>query len=546
MADLETYHRIWKRGADGAAPPPDYPGWPEKGLALLGDFSGIQNFVFRPIPGAGGAARRLRSRSFRVGAYTEIIAQWCRHQLGAGANILYSAGGRFLLSAPPADDWQKRVNDMQARIDKWVWPEFGGEIAFHLAAAPFDSAKIPGDALHSALVARRNRPVEYALQPSGSWSEKAFFRPAKPGDGQCDACGMTRHLHTTSDGEDICDGCGEDEQVGKALTRARYVRIWNEAAQIRALDLGMDLHEKRDDTLEGEWLPLGRSAVTRSWPLLRHVPEDAGVTVDFDTLAKRSPGPRKWLGYLRIDVDRASTQFDRLHGDPLRTWALSRFLSVFFAAHANEMLEQQYRNIYAVYGGGDDLFVIGAWAELLHFALALREELGATVGDGLTFSAGLSLAKPHEHILTQATLSKHEIDQAKGQPGYDREVGRDQIRALGASVDWQTFKRVLPAARSVTEWLERRQLSSSFLYQALQLHQDWSRARRAPRGRDGLGFCRYQPLLYYQIQRNVKPGPARNWAQSLLHSPPSPSDWPWADFVIRYAMLARQSEKEEE
>jgi hypothetical protein len=70
-SDLLTYYQMWRQGNEGISVPEAYPGWPESGIALLGDFSGIQSFVFRPVPGTGGAARRLRSRSFRVSAYTE-------------------------------------------------------------------------------------------------------------------------------------------------------------------------------------------------------------------------------------------------------------------------------------------------------------------------------------------------------------------------------------------------------------------------------------------------------------------------------------------
>jgi hypothetical protein len=50
------------------------PEWPQAGFAIEGDFSGIQKFVLRPLPGAGGAARRLRPRSFRVLALTRLVA----------------------------------------------------------------------------------------------------------------------------------------------------------------------------------------------------------------------------------------------------------------------------------------------------------------------------------------------------------------------------------------------------------------------------------------------------------------------------------------
>lgn len=78
------------------------PEWPLKGIAIEGDFSGIQRFVLRPVPGASGAARRLRARSFRVLALTRLVAAAVEDRFRAnGSRLFYSAGGRFLTVANP-------------------------------------------------------------------------------------------------------------------------------------------------------------------------------------------------------------------------------------------------------------------------------------------------------------------------------------------------------------------------------------------------------------------------------------------------------------
>ena len=156
-------------------------------------------------------------------------------------------------------------------------------------------------------------------------------------------------------------------------------------------------------------------------------------------------------------------------------------------------------------------------------------------GNELTFSAGLSLAKPKEHVLTQATLALQELESAKRRSGYGRQSGSDQIRALGVTIDWETFEKLLPMAKDVTTWIERKEIPGSFLHQLLRLHHYWARAREESRGRETATVLRYKPLLYYQIQRNLRPGKAREWAQGLLKPD---SLWPWADFIARYAMLA--------
>ncbi|PYP86158.1 MAG: type III-A CRISPR-associated protein Cas10/Csm1 [Candidatus Angelobacter sp. Gp1-AA117] len=536
-SEFVVYRSMWKASAKHKASlPPDYPGWPDSGIAVMGDFSGIQTFVFRPVPGAGGAARRLRSRSFRVSAYSEMIMRWCHQSLAQGRpKVLYSAGGKFLMAVNALDGWEATLAKMRTDLNRWTWETFGGELLFHLAAAPFDQGRVPHSALKEAIRASRTQPLANVLISNGSWSENAFFAAADFGDGKCDACAMTRQLTTNDDDEEICDGCTQDEDTGRKLLNSKYALISPHAkADLSVLGTNMEL-SPRQTSAQGDWLAFEANGNNANhWSVLRHFPRDGAKPLDFQEIADASSGDRKWLGYLRIDGDRAGKHFEELQGDPQRMWALSRLLNSFFADTANQLLARD-TNIYSVYGGGDDLFVVGPWNELLHFALRLRQQLRSVAGNELTFSAGLSLAKPKEHVLTQATLALQELESAKRRSGYGRQSGSDQIRALGVTIDWETFEKLLPMAKDVTTWIERKEIPGSFLHQLLRLHHYWARAREESRGRETATVLRYKPLLYYQIQRNLRPGKAREWAQGLLKPD---SLWPWADFIARYAMLA--------
>jgi CRISPR-associated protein Csm1 len=540
--ELITYRTMWKSSPqDRIGLPPDYPGWPDSGLAVMGDFSGIQTFVFRPVPGAGGAARRLRSRSFRVSCYSEMIMRWCKETFAQGQpKILHSAGGKFLIGLNAFEGWEATLEKMRVDLDRWAWENFGGELIFHLAVVPFEGSVVPYEHLHQAISDSRTRPLTSVLISQQGWSADAFFQAAASGDGKCDACGMTRQLTRDAfEDEDVCDGCIQDENLGKKLPGSRYARIAKKASKdLSFLETNMELSQSQTGPGEGEWLSFGGN-----WPLLHYLPRDRGGPLTFEEIAKRAAGPRKWLGYLRIDGDGAGKHFRSLQGDARRTWGLSRLLNVFFAQTANDLIEKKFPNIYPVYGGGDDLFVVGPWNELLDFSLKLRQELRSIAGNELTFSAGLSLAKPKEHILTQANLAGQQLDIAKKIAGYGRETkgGRDQIRALGVTTDWETFARLLPVARDVTGWIEEnegqegKQMPSGFLQQVLRLHHYWEECRKESNGRTTAKVERYKPLLYYQIQRNLKSDKPREWAEGLLK--PN-SLWPWADFIARYAMLA--------
>ena len=532
---------LWRDARGGT--PTDFPGWPERGIALIGDFSGIQSFVFRPVPGAGGAARRLRARSFRVSAYTELAARLCLSRLrGYDPKVLYSGGGRFLIGLESGSDWRTTIDNLQREIDSWAWGLFEGELVFHLAAAPFDSGRIPWDALYESLQARRAQPLRAALAPGGRWETHEFYRRAKAGEARCDACSVTGSVHAAGDGGVICALCDQDEQIGRKVVRSRLARLTTRGpSDLGFAGLGMELCDERKGAAQA-WLDMeGGANAPDAWPLLRHAPTGENGPLDFGKIADLSAGARKWLGYLRVDVDRAGKAFADLAGDPLRTWALSRLLHVFFTCETNQLLRSRFSNTYAVFGGGDDLFVVGPWNEVLDLALSLRLKFRELTNNALTFSAGLSLARPRDHILTKAREAGYELEVAKERPALGRHCGRDQIRGLGVTCAWDEIGRLLGTAKQAARWMESGEMPSRFLHQALELHQAWAEARRRfPDSETGIS-ARYGPLLYYQIRRNVKPGPAKQWADSLTGPR---SDWPRADFVLRYAMLASKRGEE--
>ena len=544
MTEFSNYRQLWKQNGEPAATTSEYPGWHETGLAVMGDFSGIQTFLFKPVPGAGGAARRLRSRSFRVSAYSEMVMRLCAQKLSQGQpKVLYSAGGKFVIGIRFFEDCEAIVRQLQTELDIWAWRNFNGELVFHLSSAKFDSGKVPHSGLRMAMAEKRNHPLAGALLSAGEWAKDEFFVRAKHDSGRCDACGATRQLQTNEESEELCNGCIEDEALGKKIPRSRFAFV-SPAAQgdITTVGMNMQLCEGKTDRTDGNWLAFEHGTDgTPSWHLLRHLPTERGITLDFDQIAEFAPGSRKWLGYLRIDGDGAGKHFADLEGSPIRTWALSRLMNLFFADTANRLLKESFKNVYPGYGGGDDLFVIGPWTETLDFALKLRQELKCELGDDLSFSAGGALAKPREHVLTQANLAHRELDSAKRIPGHGRSCGRDQIRALGVTTDWGVFSDLLRIAKQVTAWVESKELPNSFLHQLLQLHKSWKLSHKNWEGTATARQVRHKPLLHYQIHRNLKRGDAYNWACSLLQET---SQWPRADFIARYAMLAAQRGQE--
>ena len=119
---------------------------------------------------------------------------------------------------------------------------------------------------------------------------------------------------------------------------------------------------------------------------------------------------KPFLGVLKADVDRLgfifisgfATHEKKGKKIPLlsisRFAALSRMLDYFFTEVIKEkLIKTKYKNIYSVFSGGDDLFLIGPWEEIIKFTEDMRALFYQYVCENrnMTLSAGVELLKPN-------------------------------------------------------------------------------------------------------------------------------------------------------
>ena len=544
----EEIHRLRTRWLDVQSP--DDSDWPARGIAIEGDFAGIQNFVLKPVPGARGAAKRLRGRSLQVSALTELFAR--EVELAApGAKMFYAAGGRFLASAPDSPAIPGLLAGLQRRIDEWIGCEFRGEVTFHLVCAPFSDGRIPRVRLREEMTRRKSRALEgFLLTPDGQWDEGRFLRAAggEPGDEpfDCPACRTTankKHPQADEQGADICGECDRDKRLGKRLAHTGRAGI------------------ARDADGEIPFLDGARYTISDSGSLtahvIHHMPKEGGNPLTLEEIAAKSAGSRKWLAFLRLDGDKVGQEFEKLHDSPARVRALSGLLQKFYCDRVQLLLtsgrpeHRDYKWIYPVYGGGDDLFVIGPWNIVIDFAAELATEFHKATQGKLSFSAGVALSKPRQHILAMSDEADAGLnDFAK------KAEGKRSIRVFGETFSWVEFERVMRTARKVSNWYNDGLIPSRLLHILIALHEE---SRRAPAGT--AIAARYRPLLHYQTHRNLNRREQQGvlgWFDRIVgqedgRASRSSGDgegdagrWSEIGFAARYAMLAAAKDLSED
>ena len=198
--------------------------------------------------------------------------------------------------------------------------------------------------------------------------------------------------------------------------------------------------------------------------------EKENSLVEFTELVKKSKGIER-LAVLRADIDNLGTLFqtgfeDRrfinIDGEKepykfvrfSKTVVLSRYLSDFFKRVINLILERKNlideknelfkeycniitertkektegRNIVLVYSGGDDVFAIGTWNDIIEFSVDLRTAFKEFSSDRVTLSAGIGFFDENYPIFQMAQKTGESEKLAKSY--NENEIGKTAKDAI--------------------------------------------------------------------------------------------------------------------
>lgn len=209
------------------------------------------------------------------------------------------------------------------------------------------------------------------------------------------------------------------------------------------------------------------SQFKKSFPLLlgnyaKESSEEKGFIIRANEMAKKAKGINR-IGYLRMDVDNLGRIFAEGLGDNKtlpRIAGLSRQMSYFFKVYLNSLAEFRQENflnsnkliadilqkkaevltanrrddLLFIYAGGDDLFVSGAWNEVVEFAFDVYQSFRAYTGNNpdITLSGGISINDIKFPLYKAANESGDAEEKAKGN-------GKDSLGLFGQVFKWDEW-----------------------------------------------------------------------------------------------------------
>ncbi|MBK7522796.1 MAG: hypothetical protein IPI53_01085 [Saprospiraceae bacterium] len=189
----------------------------------------------------------------------------------------------------------------------------------------------------------------------------------------------------------------------------------------------------------------------------------------YEDLAKSNDQQTK-LAILRMDVDSLGqifiNGFDESMNGQKKSFAayatLSFMLEACFCGHINyvhQKTDKEYKDfVQILYSGGDDLFAVGRWDQIIDFAEDIRKEFRRFVGrDDITISGGIAIVGAKYPIMKSAELSGEMEKQAKAFNDNDKNA----INFFGEPVSWDwEFDFV----KDLKTKLSNEKINSAFLH----------------------------------------------------------------------------------
>lgn len=198
------------------------------------------------------------------------------------------------------------------------------------------------------------------------------------------------------------------------------------------------------EAVDADWL--NQRSPELQQRLEEDLPDCFGVAVKpFSLLEAQAAGiPR--LGILRMDVDNLGTVFAEGLGKAAtlsRIAALSLAVGLYFEGWVEHIAEamnaetypERGATLYSIYSGGDDLFFVGAWDQVVELARRVRADLTpfAAQHPGIHTSAGIVLVGG-KYPLAQAAQDAGDAEKAaKGR------ADKNALTFLGQTIAWTRF-----------------------------------------------------------------------------------------------------------
>jgi len=416
-------------------------------LLIAGDFFGIQKFIFERLS-SKNAAKVLRAKSAFIQIFTKYLAKFICHRLDIDEKyILSTNAGKFEILSPNTD--REILAQIHKLVDDYFIHDFYGLSGVTLCGVECSGNDFSDTETYRTLRDKIASEIELKKFNKLDLANRDDFVLSYDDDinnnNLCDICNIRKKAKNNCD---ICDG----------FIRLGELLVKNEESCISSNELGM--------TIDGFDTEIVLDTKIKSYILK----ESDDKPADFSKLADNScydlDTGIKSLAVLKADVDSMGTYLrdgSDITGSFENFDLFSKTLDNFFSVYIPRIMRDEYPNSYTVFAGGDDLFLLGAWDEMLELARRIQKDFKVFTKGQLTISFGIAIAKPSHPIGQLANFSEKLLEKAK-----EIDSDKNAITLFNETAKWENYLSVYTNL-SDTFMLLKDSENTAFLYRLLEL-----------------------------------------------------------------------------
>ncbi|CAN2041136.1 CRISPR-associated protein Csm1 [Candidatus Magnetomoraceae bacterium gMMP-15] len=576
------------------------PRWEDgenKFILVTASLSGIQQYIFGINKSSGrGVSKIFRARSFFLQAVTNSILLEIQNKLGLFSVCrLVDSASKFMLILPAINSVKQYLESLDNDLQDWFLKKFKGMLTMNF---DWKTELCHKDFLVENFQSKINEANEnleeakYCKLKNSIASEGTVIGGEDSNydeevDKICQICGINakdekcskRYTKEQEIEISICSDCYKQiTYIGRNLPKINYL-IYKTKGEINLFGgIGLSITKNTkflsqlDDVFHVErfcddnafrkvrlarHLPSTEKELKKDSPWRELFIQDDDFKNEYKTFSQIALKSKKikqngeltgrsLLGFFKADVDNLGLIFSSgLEGklSPARFASISRVMNIFFSDYLAKLMviEKKYSDIYVIFAGGDDMFVVGPWHNIIDFAIELRRKFSLFCAENsdISFSAGILAAKPRLPIRKAADIVEEKLEESKRINDTRNKRYKDSVCFLelpkfkdkqlpkskdkhklkqefgNNAVSWEEFEKLIERGKffdKAVENHERTNFSTSFLHRLLNYHKMYLSFIREGKIRDG----RYLSLAHYDIGRNIQGKGDKNEIYKLL------------------------------
>src|SRR5699024_3436222 len=117
-------------------------------------------------------------------------------------------------------------------------------------------------------------------------------------------------------------------------------------------------------------------------------------------------------------------------------------------------------NMYTVFAGGDDFFLIGPWYSTQKLAFAMQQNFARYVANNpeIHFSSGMVMTKVGTPVHRLGEMAEEALEKAK------KVDGKNAVTIYQTSVGWNKWETLSTLELKIEELAKKYNISTSYLY----------------------------------------------------------------------------------